>query len=216
MGTKQRRKIRNYLIDRKVQLKITVVMVVLSSLLTGVLGFFWYNEIRKASAVIRINAISTLGSEAARRLGDELASADKQRLLVLVGYALALALLIAAYGIVMTHRIAGPLYKITRHFNDIEAGRLYKLWGLRKGDQLQDFFAAFEGMNNALRQRVEADMLLLNEVIAAIDRGDDLADKVPKLREAVVAKGDSLRPASDTTQKLKRVAASDEAGGGGG
>jgi hypothetical protein len=203
-GKRQRRKIRNFLIDRKVQLSITLVMVILSSLLTAVLGFFWYSEIRKASAVIRISAISTLGPDAARQLGAQLQTDDQMRLLVLVGFAVLLGVLIAAYGIVMTHRLAGPLYKINRHMLDIADGRLYKLWGLRKGDQLQEFFGTFERMHTALRTRVEEDMKLLNQVIAAIQRGGDLSDQVPKLRQALTAKGDSLRDASEVTLKLQR------------
>jgi nitrogen fixation/metabolism regulation signal transduction histidine kinase len=187
-----------------VQLKITLIMVGVTSLLTAVVGLFWYMEIRRASAVIRVNAIGTMDSEAAGRLGEELAKADLHRLILLIGFALVLALLIALFGIVMTHRIAGPLYKINRHINDIEAGRLYKLWGLRKGDELQQFFCDFERMHSALRARTEEDMMLLNEVIAAIDAGRDLPPLVPKLREAVVRKGDSLRDASNVTQKIRR------------
>jgi len=204
MGTRQRRQLRNYLIDRKVQLRITLVMLALSTLLTAVLGFFWYSEIRKASSVIRINAISTIGVEAASQLGDELAKADHKRLLLLVGFAVVIGLLIAAYGIVMTHRLAGPLFKISRHMNDIEANRLYKLWGLRKGDQLQEFFGAFERMHGALRSRVEEDMKLLQEVITSVEGDKDLKALVPRVREALVAKGDSLRDASDVTQRLTR------------
>lgn len=203
-GKRQRRKIRNFLIDRKVQLRITLVMVILSSLLTAVLGFYWYSEIRKASAVIRINAISALGADAARQLGAQLQADDHMRLLVLIGFALLLGVLIAAYGIVMTHRLAGPLYKINRHMLDVADGRLYKLWGLRKGDQLQEFFGTFERMHTALRTRVEEDMKLLNQLIAAIQRGGDLSDQVPKLRQALTAKGDSLRDASEVTLKLQR------------
>lgn len=203
-GKRQRRKIRNFLIDRKVQLRITLVMVILSSLLTAVLGFYWYSEIRKASAVIRISAISTLGPDAARQLGAQLQADDHMRLLVLIGFALLLGVLIAAYGIVMTHRLAGPLYKINRHMLDVADGRLYKLWGLRKGDQLQEFFGTFERMHTALRTRVEEDMKLLNQLIAAIQRGGDLSDQVPKLRQALTAKGDSLRDASEVTLKLQR------------
>jgi len=191
---------RNYLIDRKVQLKVTLVMVALTSLLTAVLGFFWYAEIRKASDVIRINAMSILGTEAAAELGSELATSDHRRLIVLVGFALVLSVLIAAYGIIMTHRIAGPLFKMNRYVNDIAADRLYKLWGLRKGDQLQEFFRSFEGMHTALRARVEEDMSLLSRVLSAIDAERDVKELVPVLRESLARKRDSLRDVGDATQ----------------
>ena len=207
MGSRQRRKIRNYLVNRRVQLTLTAIMVLMSSLLTALLGFFWYNEIRIASEVIRINAIATLGPEAAAVLGAELAAADQHRLILLASFAVLLGLLITAYGIVTTHRIAGPLFKISKHMEDIAADRLYGLWGLRRSDQLQEFFTTFEGMHNALRSRARDDVLLLTEVIAAAETGGSMEDQLPALREALEAKTCSMRDASETTQKIKTAEA---------
>jgi nitrogen fixation/metabolism regulation signal transduction histidine kinase len=200
------RQIRNFLLDRKVQLRVALVMVALTTLLTAALGWAWYSEIRTASSVIQINAIAALGPETAKSLEAELAVHDQRRLLLLCGFALLLALLVVAYGIVMTHKIAGPLFKIKRHIADIEAGRLYKLWGLRRGDQLQDFFAAFEAMHAALRSRVEADIELLNHLVAAVERGDDLKGELPRLKQVLESKGESLREAGQDTLQLKRPA----------
>ena len=205
MSDKQKRQLRNYLINRKVQLSITAVILALSCGLTALLGTFWYAEIRKASEVIRVNAVSTIGPEAAAALGAELQSADQTRLLLLVIYAALLAVLICVYGIVMTHRIAGPLYKINKHMEDVAEGRLYDLWGLRKSDQLQDFFATFERMHSALRTRTRQDVALLNGVIAALETGVSTADQLPSLRQAIQAKEESLRDASDETRRIQRA-----------
>lgn len=201
---KKQRKLRNYLLDPKVQLKFTLIMVVLTTALTAGLGYFWYSEIRTASSVVRVSALTNLDTEAARKVEEELAAQDHKRLVLLVGFGVILALIITGYGIVVTHKVAGPIFKMTRHMKDVEANRLYKLWGLRKGDQLKEFFSAFQGMHAALRERVEQDMILLNQMITAIDRGDDLKEFVPRIRAAVVKKGKSLRDASDTTQQIRR------------
>ncbi len=201
---RHRRKLRNFLLDRKVQLKITLVMVLLGAALTSALGAFWYTEMRKASTVIRVNALATLEPAATRELEEQLAKQDLRRLLVLVGFSVLLSLLIAGYGIVMTHKLAGPLLKMTRHMNDIEVNRLYELWELRKGDQLQDVFASFKRMHASLRQQVETDMILMNRLVAAIDRGGDLKEELPRIKERLREKGDSLRSASETTQKIIR------------
>lgn len=208
MSTRQKRRLRNYLINRKVQLTITAVMLCVSCGLTALLGVFWYTEIRKASEVIRINAITTLGPDAASALGTELQAADQLRLLLLVGFAVLLALLICAYGIIMSHRIAGPLFKINKHMKDITEDRLYKLWSLRRGDQLQDFFATFERMHHALRARARQDIALLSDVIAALETGADPADQLPALRRAMQAKEESLRDASEQTRRIQ-VSSSD-------
>ncbi|MCA9673164.1 MAG: hypothetical protein KC503_46545 [Myxococcales bacterium] len=191
-----KRQLRNFLLDRKVQLRIALTMVLLTAMLTTALGFFWYAEMRKASSVIRINAISTLGKPAATQLDDELARQDRTRLLILVGFATLFALLICAYGIVMTHKIAGPLFKIKRYINDIEQNRLDELWPLRRTDQLQEFFTAFRDMHGALRARVEGDVAALEALASAIEGGEDLAPHVPRLRELIEDKNTSLRPAA--------------------
>jgi hypothetical protein len=191
--TAHRRQIRNYLLDRKVQLGIAAVMVAITSLLTTGLGIAWYSEVRNASAVIQVNAIAALGADTAASLATELASSDHKRLLLLIAFGVGLAVLVVGYSIVMTHKIAGPLFKMRRYLGDIEQGRLDKLRGLRKGDQLQDFFAALDRMAGALRARAEADVALLDQVIAAVDNGEDLRDLLPRLRQAAEVKRESLR-----------------------
>ncbi|MBW2735264.1 MAG: hypothetical protein JRH20_23010 [Deltaproteobacteria bacterium] len=201
---KYHRRWRNYLVDPKVQLKFALIMVVITTVLTAGLGFFWYAEVRTTSNMLRVNALSSLGPEVADKIEQEVGGYDHKRLAVLVGFGLLLALLSAGYGIFITHKVAGPIFKMTRHMKDIEANRIYPLWGLRKGDQLQEFFAAFQDMHASLRERTEKDMILLNQVIAAIDRGDGLEEMMPRIRERVVEKGDSLRDASDVTQQIRR------------
>jgi methyl-accepting chemotaxis protein len=192
MPSTHRRQIRNYLLDRKVQLTVAAVMVVLTSLLTAGLGMAWYSEVRNASAVIQVNAISALGLDTATGLADELAANDLKRLLVLVAFGIALAFLVVGYGIVMTHKIAGPLFKMKRYLGEIAEGRLDQLAGLRKGDQLQDFFTALDHMHAALRGRAEADLALLEKVVAAIDKGEDVQALLPQLRQAAEAKRERL------------------------
>ena len=205
MSNRQKRRLRNYLIDRKVQLTITAVMVMMSSGLTALIGIFWYGEIRNASEVIRVNAITTLGADAATALGAELQAADQRRLILLISFAALLGVLICIYGIVMTHRIAGPLFKINKHMKDVAEGRLYGLWGLRQSDQLQDFFATFERMHGALRTRTRQDIDMLSGVLAALETGVSTSDQVPVLRRAMQAKEESLRDASEETRRIQRV-----------
>ena len=204
MAKKQKRKLRNYLIDRKVQLTITAVILAVTLGLTGLLGVFWYHEVRGASEVIRLNAISAMGPEAAAALGAELEAADRLRLILLIVYGLLLAVCITAYGIVMTHRFAGPLYKIRKHMEDIAEGRLYGLWSLRQSDHLQDFFATFERMHSALRTRTRQDIDLIKSVIAGLETGVTPADQIAKLRQAIQAKEESLRDASNETRQIQR------------
>lgn len=199
-----KRKLRNYLLNRGVQLRFTALMVGLSALLTSGLGYYWYAEVQKASDVVRASAMATLSDAGIKQLDAELAAADFKRLMLLIAFGVAFALLMAAYGIVMTHKYAGPIFKMGRHMDDIANNRVYELWDLRRGDQLKDFFIKFKAMHAALRQRIEADMLLINQLIMAIERGDVPKDHLPRLKAMLKQKGDSLRPASDVTQEMFR------------
>jgi nitrogen fixation/metabolism regulation signal transduction histidine kinase len=70
-------------------------------------------------------------------------------------------------GIWVTHKVAGPVYKMKRQLSDVASGRLQMPGKLRKGDELVEFFAAFEHMVRSLRERQESEISLLD---AAIER----------------------------------------------
>ena len=79
-----------------------------------------------------------------------------------------LSIVLAVYGIVLTHKVAGPLFKITNHLDKIRDGKLGVVYNLRKGDQLVDFFEHFKGAHDALRHRTEEDIALLDKAIGAV------------------------------------------------
>src|SRR5881394_1296483 len=71
---------------------------------------------------------------------------------------------IGAVGILITHKVAGPLFKISSFFARIRDNRIGPLpAGLRKGDELQEFYASFLDMHQALRQRTEEETRVLGE-----------------------------------------------------
>jgi hypothetical protein len=88
-------------------------------------------------------------------------------LYVLIATGLALMFGLAIYGIKMTHRVAGPLFKVSLYLAKMRDGRFDKVYNLRKGDQLVDFFDHFKHAHDALRQRTEEDIALLDKAIAA-------------------------------------------------
>jgi len=161
------RSIRNYLLDRKLQLRYTLFMVLLSSLLTAGLGYIWYRQMRETSMTVEVKALASMDVDSGeiQQLRREMKGQDNLRLLALVGFGVLFALVLAGYGIVLTHKIAGPLFKIGRHMIDVKEGKLKPIWNLRKGDQLQEFFSLFKQMHTALRQREEEDLASLKQVI---------------------------------------------------
>ncbi|MBV6468911.1 MAG: hypothetical protein NBKEAIPA_00785 [Nitrospirae bacterium] len=66
----------------------------------------------------------------------------------------AVCILLVIHGIFFSHRIAGPLYRFRRIFQDVAAGDLTVRTTIRKGDYLQAEAECLGLMVNALRERL--------------------------------------------------------------
>jgi hypothetical protein len=101
-------------------------------------------------------------------------------LYVLIGVGLLLCVGLAFYGIKMTHKVAGPLYKVTLYFNKMKDGRFDTVYNLRKGDQLVDFYDHFKHAHGGVRGMQQADIERLEALIAAAE-AEKLADRSPEV-----------------------------------
>ena len=90
-------------------------------------------------------------------------------LLALVAGLALLVVALGAVGIVFTHKVAGPIHKMKRLLREVGEGKLVVRERLRKGDELQHFFDAFEGMVEALRERQRGEIARLDEILAKLD-----------------------------------------------
>ena len=112
---------------------------------------------------------------------------------VLIGTGLLLILGLAAYGIKMTHKVAGPLFKVGLYLGKMKGGRFDKVYNLRKGDQLVDFYEHFKHGHAGVVQMQKDDIARIKAVIAASE-GAGLGEhaSVVELRELVTRKEKSL------------------------
>jgi nitrogen fixation/metabolism regulation signal transduction histidine kinase len=96
---------------------------------------------------------------------------EKQHVMLytLVGALTLLVVLIGIAGILVTHKVAGPIYKMKRQINDVGEGRLRIPGKLRKGDELVHFFDTFETMVRNLRQRQEEEIEKLERAITTME-----------------------------------------------
>lgn len=112
---------------------------------------------------------------------------------VLVGTGLLLVLGLAAYGIKMTHKVAGPLFKVGLYLNKMKNGRFDKVYSLRKGDQLVDFYEHFKHGHAGIVQMQKDDLARLKAVIGAAEQaGLGEHATVAELRDLVARKEKSL------------------------
>jgi hypothetical protein len=114
---------------------------------------------------------AALEKQAADLKGQAQAIVGQQRTMVIT-LTTALSLLVVIIGlagIMVTHRVAGPIYKMKRQIREVGEGHLRIPNKLRRGDELVDFFEAFETMVVNLRSRQQGEIDKLEKAIAALE-----------------------------------------------
>lgn len=98
----------------------------------------------------------------------------------LLGVLLVLVFSLGVAGIVVTHKVAGPIFKMKRQLRALENGSFEVPSPLRRGDELKEFFDAFNDMVRSLRARREGEVDDLVAIVA------DLKSSVPEERLATL------------------------------
>lgn len=158
---------RNYLVDLRFQLKYTALIVVFGGVIMGLFGGAVWHEVRTASELLE-------GREIAQSLGgagavgpsladfhDSLAVTDRRMLLVILGTSVIVMAGLGLCGVLLTHRVAGPILVLGRYTKALGEGGFPKVRPLRRGDELQGHFELFKETVERLkaRQQQEADEL---------------------------------------------------------
>lgn len=86
--------------------------------------------------------------------------------LLLMGTGVALVALLLVMGIVITHRIVGPVYRMRRLLRKVSTGRLVIDERLRKSDELGELFDTFLQMTYSLRALQSARLATLDATLA--------------------------------------------------
>lgn len=155
---------RQYLIDRRLQVKYIILTIVL--LLTYTILF---------SAIIFVPHILNLSSNASL---DEQARAAQTLLNLHESVWPALGVVITILGVIsvfVTHKIAGPAYNIKKTLANVAAGNLDSSVKLRKKDELKDLAEDINEIINELRMCVA----LIEEGQAVVSVSiDEINDKI--------------------------------------
>ena len=198
-----KRKVRNYLLDVGLQLRYTATIVIVAVFLTAGLGFKMYQATRDVSKVILWTSL--VDPSSADELQAQFSNSDRVVLWGIVGFGIVLVLSIGAVGILITHKVAGPLYKIATFFGRVRDNRLGAAPNsLRKGDELQDFYSAFREMHQAIRERTEEDVRVMGNAIQVLEgeggmsRAPGLDRALDELRQLRKRKEESLETSVDS------------------
>jgi hypothetical protein len=170
-----KRKLSNYLLDKSLQLRYVAFVTVLSAIISGSLGFMIWRQGTQASSKIMETVDTMCEDEGAdcrelqEAISADLSRRDTYLTLKMVGVGVGLVLVLSLYLVVMTHKVAGPLYKVSTYFDKMADGKLGEVYPLRKGDMMQDFYEKFREMHIAVRERHRADNEGVARFLAACD-----------------------------------------------
>jgi methyl-accepting chemotaxis protein len=162
-----KRRLRNFLLDSRFQLKYTGMVVAATVVVAGVLGYFAYDYSRgqTESLTVTMAMQPDLHPEVAADLEGWAEAQDQKVLFAILGGIVILALTMGFTGIIVTHKVVGPSYKMRRLLRNVADGHLKVEGRLRKGDELQELFHAFEQMVVKLRERQAKEVAQLDLAI---------------------------------------------------
>jgi HAMP domain-containing protein len=184
MGDKTQRRMRNYLIDRPFQLKYTgMVLLVTVSVASG-LGYvaYGFSQGQTEALTAHIAAQPDLDPDTATDLEDFAQQEDRKIRNAIVAGVLLLTLALGLTGIVVTHRVVGPVYRMKRLFRHVSDGKLEITTGIRKGDELQELYRSFAEMVESLRDQRGEEIAQLEETLIKMESAGVQSAYITELR----------------------------------
>lgn len=141
---KEQRKLRNFIINPKFQLRYIIFTTMWGLALVIINASVFYSFISENYEVfIELNDIT---DEAKAVLYQEL----YQIIYILIGLSITFLITVAIFGIVLSHKIAGPMYKFRKTFKQIKEGNTNLRINLRPKDEFKEVALEFNSMMDSL------------------------------------------------------------------
>ena len=165
---------RQVLVDRGFQLKYALLMAGAGLVVAVVFGLWLHQAHVQATALLAPDPQT-------RAL---VARSDR----VLLGAFAAIALLLAGalglLGIVVTHRVAGPVFVMGHYLRVLSQGRFPRMRTLRRSDELKPFFRTFIDAVETMKLREASHAAVLED---ALERMRSVSARSPELVPAIEA-----------------------------
>lgn len=174
-----KRKLRNYLLDTGLQLRLASYLLGIAVALSVGLGYRLWTAYRETSQVVALSA---------PEVASALAAEDTWRIVQVSAILLLVLLSLVAASVVITHRIAGPAFVIRRTCAEVTEGHLARPRPLRSHDLLVELADTVAVMVDALRERETIDREAMR--VAAATLRDPAA--TPDARAAAAAELERL------------------------
>jgi len=151
---------RKYLIDRGFQLKYTLIMIIVGAAISILFGAMMYEAHKTATELIDLpNPYRGI-----------VEAQDTSLLWLVMAISVVMAIALGLFGILVTHRVAGPIYVFSHYMDVLGRGRFPMLRPLRKNDELKSFFDVFNQAVATMRERSRSDGEELKKLAATLER----------------------------------------------
>jgi methyl-accepting chemotaxis protein len=183
---------RQYLVDRDFQLKYTLLLAVVGAAISVLFGAMMYQAHVETTELMGLpNPYQAI-----------VEGQDRIMLWLVMAIAVGMAIALAMSGILITHRIAGPIFVFSRYMSVLAQGRYPLLRPLRKKDELKSFYESFNQAVASMRERDKSSGEELKEIATVLEAA---AAEAPRMGEALKSSMEKLRSMS---KRLLEAAAS--------
>ena len=184
MSDKTQRKMRNYLLDRRFQLKYTGMVLLVTVTIASGLGYLAYRFSQQQTEALTalIAAQPDLDPETAADLEAFAKQEDRKIRNAIIMGVVFMSLALGLTGIVITHRVVGPTYRMRRLFAHVADGHLEITTGIRKGDELQELYHSFAEMVESLRGQRSEEIEQLEKTLSEMEAAGVQSDYITELR----------------------------------
>ncbi len=166
-GEKKSFRRRQYLVDRKRQLASTVrvagLVLVLLIILNAVLAWQSYNV---TNAVMTSNPV----------MGERMRAVDLRNIAITAGISLVILAMVVMRAIMITHRTAGAVYKISMCLEEVADFKFDVNLRLRNDDNLRALEEPFNKMAGNLRRRALDDIQAMKKLAGEIEEHGNPVD----------------------------------------
>ena len=149
------------IVDRRFQFKYTAIIVAIAAVVSTVLGFFLLDSYLTMNEVIDLASLSP-------EVNDKLNNDDARKVFVITIMFLVLEVVgLGVTGLLITHRVCGPVFVLTRHLSTMLEGKHPNPRPLRQGDEFRETFETFTAVVDAMKKRDADEIEKLKSAIAA-------------------------------------------------
>jgi methyl-accepting chemotaxis protein len=173
---------KQFLINKAFQIKYTVIIAVIGIVIAVLWGTLFYKASKENSQqMLMLVQVDPNLSSMTDIIKDKLAREDNKIMLYLVAFVIAIFLSLVIWGILITHRIAGPIFIISRYVDSITDGKIPETRPLRKKDELKEFFEKFNKMLESLKERENVDLVVINDTLKTLE---GIKESIPQDKRA--------------------------------